>query len=322
MKQETENLIKEARTRRVTDKQLEEENPTVWEGVITEAPEINGTWYDEHPHPEVYKHLENARSSGTRLKITYGDVKTGKSWEPPSEVKDPRKKPSWVRSYGALGRIGRSTGSQKVPLEITSSRSMGGGALLTGSIVKIEHANKKHGGVIWQHPKYHIGEQLEESRYQLPKPNNRRELEHHGGEDCNGCRFHSTKASDRKRLQQGLRDRGEYNGKHATLKYFGKSQSVKEDVDQLIQEARERKKQLEEMAKFKMAHSTYDPNTGKKEYWTSDINAVSRNHAFKKADIMVMKKYPHAHEWEHNITSDEPRTAKEKEKHKNKGYIK
>jgi len=129
----------------------------IWEGVLSEMPIIGGTSYSDHPHPEVYTHLENARLRGTRLKITYGDVKTGRSWEDPSETEQLKRRPGWIRAYGALGKIGRSMGPTKIPLEIPTARSMGGGGLLVSNIVKIEHANKKHGGLIWQHPKYHVG---------------------------------------------------------------------------------------------------------------------------------------------------------------------
>lgn len=35
---------------------------------------------------------------------------------------------------------------------------------MDNSIVKLEYANSKQGGVIWQHPKYHRGDDPMESR--------------------------------------------------------------------------------------------------------------------------------------------------------------
>ena len=54
------------------------------------------------------------------------------------------------------GYIGRSTGSQKIPLLIYNTRSMGGDHILDHCIVKIATAVGKH--VLYQHPKYHAAE--------------------------------------------------------------------------------------------------------------------------------------------------------------------
>ena len=75
-----------------------------------------------------------------RLRVYYGDTKTGRDWE---EI------------YDVSGYIGNSTGTIKIPLLVHNSRSLGGGGLLDNAIVKIRSANKRNGGVIYQHPKYH-----------------------------------------------------------------------------------------------------------------------------------------------------------------------
>lgn len=82
----------------------------------------SGTAYHIDTPDRVCEILENARTSGQRLQIYYGDRKTGKNW---NEENDTR------------GTIGRSTGTVKIPLLIATSRSHGGGAILDHYIVKI-----------------------------------------------------------------------------------------------------------------------------------------------------------------------------------------
>lgn len=82
----------------------------------------SGTAYHIETPTRVCEILENARISGNRIQIYYGDVKTGKNW---NEEHDTR------------GTIGRSTGTVKIPLLIATSRSHGGGAILDHCIVKI-----------------------------------------------------------------------------------------------------------------------------------------------------------------------------------------
>jgi hypothetical protein len=93
---------------------------------------MTGTFYNEKTPLKVCDILEESRISLHRIKIHYGDVKTGKVW---GDIE--------------TCHVGRSTGTHKIPLAIKNSRSMGGGAILDHCIVKIEHANKKDGGVIY-----------------------------------------------------------------------------------------------------------------------------------------------------------------------------
>jgi hypothetical protein len=88
-------------------------------------------YHAETPDRVVYL-LHTARSYGTRLKIHYGDTKTGKLW---GDI---------ISCY-----VGRSTGTIKIPLAIYNKRSTGGCDLLDNCIVKIEYANKKRGGVLY-----------------------------------------------------------------------------------------------------------------------------------------------------------------------------
>lgn len=96
---------------------------------------FNGTSYHEETPQKLVEVLEMLRTNRTRITLDYGDTKTGKSW---GEV------------YDISGIIGRSTGTNKIPLLINNARSLGGGALLYNCILSIRHANKKDGGYIYK----------------------------------------------------------------------------------------------------------------------------------------------------------------------------
>ena len=103
---------------------------------------VNGTDYDANTPTEAINVLEKLQDSGFRIKLAYGDRLTGEDWG---------------ETHDIVGYVGRSTGRMKVPLLVYNKRSTGGGAILTANIVKIEHANKIYGGVMWEHPNYHRG---------------------------------------------------------------------------------------------------------------------------------------------------------------------
>ncbi|MBC8550283.1 MAG: hypothetical protein H8D23_11620 [Candidatus Brocadiales bacterium] len=88
----------------------------------------NTSYHEETPH-DLCLILEILRIDQTRIKLNYGDVKTGKSWE---EV------------YDITGRIGRSTGTSKIPLLIHNVRSIGGGAILDHCIIEITESKKPY----------------------------------------------------------------------------------------------------------------------------------------------------------------------------------
>jgi hypothetical protein len=95
-----------------------------------------GTWFDPETDPEVKRQLELAIKGKYRLRLEYGDAETGQAWG----------------DRPMNGTIGRSMGPMKVPLLISTSRSHGGEALLTNSIVKISET--PGGSLLWQHPTY------------------------------------------------------------------------------------------------------------------------------------------------------------------------
>lgn len=100
---------------------------------------VNGTSYDARTPDEVIRVLENARQSGKRVRVFYGDTATGRDWMEENDV---------------MGTIGRSTGTNKIPLLIANARSMGGGAILDHCIVRITIDKKD----VYRHPSYHIGD--------------------------------------------------------------------------------------------------------------------------------------------------------------------
>lgn len=99
---------------------------------------VNGTAYHMATPMAVVRELEFARLQSRRIRIFYGDAKTGRDW---------------CEEHDIIGTIGQSTGKIKVPLLLKKVTSTGGGALLDHCIVKITE-NKR---VIYQHPNYNIG---------------------------------------------------------------------------------------------------------------------------------------------------------------------
>lgn len=100
---------------------------------------INGTAYHTETPMEVVKILEASRLEFRRIRIFYGNVKTGRDW---------------CEEHDIVGMIGKSTGKIKVPLLLNRINSTGGGAILDDCIIKITE-NKR---VIYKHPNYSVGE--------------------------------------------------------------------------------------------------------------------------------------------------------------------
>jgi hypothetical protein len=95
----------------------------------------NGTTYKASP--ELAQIIERCRLSGKRYRFHIGDAMTGLAW---GDVD--------------VGRIGRSIGPVKIPIVLANRRCVSGAGLLDHCVVKIEFANKSHGGVVWKHPTY------------------------------------------------------------------------------------------------------------------------------------------------------------------------
>jgi len=102
--------------------------------------EYNGTFYSANTHPEVRRILERVRQDGTRIRLHYGDTKTGKDWQD---------------RYDVAGTVGRSMGPVKIPILLHNCNSIGGGGILDDCIVRIRYANRKQGGDMYRHSQYH-----------------------------------------------------------------------------------------------------------------------------------------------------------------------
>ena len=103
---------------------------------------VNGTSYHTETPDKVIKILEQAREHGFKLRLFYGDTKTGRDW---------------LEEYDTIGTISRSTGENKVPLLIKTKRSTGGGALLDHCIVRIDQGNAP-GASLYKHTEYKLPE--------------------------------------------------------------------------------------------------------------------------------------------------------------------
>lgn len=101
---------------------------------------VNGTYYHRDTPAEVISVLEEARKSGTRIRLRYGDTKTGRDW---------------LDEFDVEGRISRSMGPVEVPILLARRTSSGGPALLEHCIVKIRKTGKG-GRIFYRHPKYNL----------------------------------------------------------------------------------------------------------------------------------------------------------------------
>lgn len=86
---------------------------------------VNDTSYHLDTADDLIAVLERCRADRTRVRIAYGDVATGTQWG--SDALD-------------VGRIGRSTGSNKIPLLVHNTRSMGGCGILTQFILQVRES--------------------------------------------------------------------------------------------------------------------------------------------------------------------------------------
>jgi hypothetical protein len=98
----------------------------------------SGTCYHADTPDTVVDILEQLRQNQRRVRLFYGDTKTGQSWHEEHDV---------------IGRIGRSMGSIKVPLLIEAGE-IGGPALLDHCIIRIDTPRK----VLYQHASFRVGE--------------------------------------------------------------------------------------------------------------------------------------------------------------------
>ncbi len=101
----------------------------------------NGTAYNKNTSNDVIKvldmYLQGSRDQ--RVRIFYGDTKTGQDWNEEHDV---------------IGYLGRSCGQFKIPLMISKANSSGGAAILDHCIIKITVEKR----TVYKHPKYNCNE--------------------------------------------------------------------------------------------------------------------------------------------------------------------
>ena len=90
--------------------------------------EYKGLWFSTNTPMQVKNVICHAYDHKLRVRLHLGNVHTGEVW--PEE-------------YDVIGRIGRSTGTEKIPLLIKNARSMGGGGILDHCILGIQEVTSK-----------------------------------------------------------------------------------------------------------------------------------------------------------------------------------
>ena len=95
--------------------------------------------FDNNTCSKVKTVLTECYNTQCRVRIWYGDTKTGVSW---------------MDEYDTTGTIGCSTGKQKIPLLIKNSRSSGGGGILCHCIIRIDVIKSRR--TIYRHPLFNV----------------------------------------------------------------------------------------------------------------------------------------------------------------------
>jgi hypothetical protein len=96
--------------------------------------EVNGAFYHAQTDPALIAVLEGVRRNRARIRVTLGDVVTGRPWgDRPEE-----------------GYLDTSRGPIRVLLLMARSHSDAGGGLLDHCVVKVEYANKRDGAILWE----------------------------------------------------------------------------------------------------------------------------------------------------------------------------
>jgi hypothetical protein len=99
---------------------------------------VYGFYFNGKTSDKIIDVIINAYTMKKRIRVFYGNSETGKSWN---------------EEYDVTGKIGRSTGSIKIPLLIHNKKSFGGGAILDSAIVGITYKNQ----FIYKHDNFHTG---------------------------------------------------------------------------------------------------------------------------------------------------------------------
>lgn len=100
------------------------------------SPLSRKTYFDPGTDPKVARVLERCRNAGNKVRLIQGDTATGRAW---------------LDEHDVVGKIGRSTGTLKVPLLIEPGES-GGSAILTACLLGI--VDWENGEFLFRHPAY------------------------------------------------------------------------------------------------------------------------------------------------------------------------
>ncbi len=106
--------------------------------IIKYARLSSGTCYHQETPDQVIRILESCMKSGVTVRVFYGDTQTGQSWHD---------------EFDMVGRIGRSTGSIKIPLLVPKG-DCGGPGLLDHCIIRIDSRQE----TLYQHKKFRVGD--------------------------------------------------------------------------------------------------------------------------------------------------------------------
>ena len=87
----------------------------------------------------LMKVLKKYENYPRRVRIWYGDRQTGESWND---------------EYDVTGTIGRTNGQIKIPIILNNKRSLGGPALLVGSIIRVDDIEGKK--TLWKVSGFHV----------------------------------------------------------------------------------------------------------------------------------------------------------------------
>lgn len=102
---------------------------------------INGLRFSEGASPQVIKAVQKCMEQDIRVKIDFGDTKTGEPFN---------------QAFESFGYIkAKADGDFMYPILVNDRKSMEGEPLRDDSIIKIEGSNSAEGGLIYQHPNYH-----------------------------------------------------------------------------------------------------------------------------------------------------------------------
>ncbi|WP_038214437.1 hypothetical protein [Xenophilus azovorans] len=102
------------------------------------SPLTQQTYFDPGTDPKAARALETCRRDGRKVRLVHGNTTTGRCW---------------LDEHDVVGRIGRSTGTMKVPLLIEAGDD-GGVAILTNCLLRL--IDWESGRDLYRHPAYRV----------------------------------------------------------------------------------------------------------------------------------------------------------------------